>query len=773
MYKICIFAGTTEGRELVEFLAGQPVAVTACVATEYGETLLPEAANVAVLTGRLTEREILTMLAGSRFDLVVDATHPYAVAITESLKEACRTTGTEYLRLLRRASDVAPDAIYAADADAAVDFLKSTTGNILLTTGSKDLAKFARLSGFSERVYARVLPVQASLEACHQAGLSGAHILAMQGPFSEEMNLAMLQHASASFLVTKDGGEPGGFDAKISAAKTANARVIVIGRPTEAEGYSYGDTVRMISERFGLAGADVADGDAERVGLAGADVADESAGRPEAKAADSPDTFDQPSVKIVGIGPGSSNAMTVEVLDAIRQADCMIGAKRMLEAAQAAVQCGDGAATNKAAAESPHALHASLNEAVAPSEIADYIHSHTEYRRFVVLMSGDAGFFSGAKKLLPMLKDLRVDVLTGVSSLAYLCAKLQTSYEDVVPVSLHGRARDIAPDVRAHGRVFALVGGEGGINSLCRALVDAGLGNVRVSIGERLSYPDEKITVGTAATLADGEFAPLSAALIENEAADRAVAAGAAAALGGATAIAAAAADSLSAAAPHEASATCAVITPGLPDSAFLRGAGESGIVPMTKSEVRAVCLSKLALTARSVCWDIGAGTGSVAIEMALLSKNGQVYAIERNPAAVALLRENAARFPVQNLKVIEGSAPEICADLPAPTHVFIGGSSGNMRGIIQLLLVRNPSVRIVATAVSLETVAELSACAKELPFAETEVVSVQVARGKKAGDYTMMKGFNPVYVFTMQGRRADAMKRSGADTMQGRGTEL
>ena len=758
MYKICIFAGTTEGRELVEFLAGQPVAVTACVATEYGETLLPEAANVEVLTGRLTEREILTMLAGSRFDLVVDATHPYAVAITASLAEACRTTGTEYLRLLRRASDVAPDAIYAADADAAVDFLKSTTGNILLTTGSKDLAKFARLSGFSERVYARVLPVQASLEACHQAGLSGAHILAMQGPFSEEMNLAMLQHASASFLVTKDGGEPGGFDAKISAAKTANARVIVIGRPTEAEGYSYGDTVRMISERFGLAGAD---------------VADESAGRPEAKAADSPDTFDQPSVKIVGIGPGSSNAMTVEVLDAIRQADCMIGAKRMLEAAQAAVQCGDGAATNKAAAESPHALHASLNEAVAPSEIADYIHSHTEYRRFVVLMSGDAGFFSGAKKLLPMLKDLRVDVLTGVSSLAYLCAKLQTSYEDVVPVSLHGRARDIAPDVRAHGRVFALVGGEGGINSLCRALVDAGLGNVRVSIGERLSYPDEKITVGTAATLADGEFAPLSAALIENEAADRAVAAGAAAALGGATAIAAAAADSLSAAAPHEASATCAVITPGLPDSAFLRGAGESGIVPMTKSEVRAVCLSKLALTARSVCWDIGAGTGSVAIEMALLSKNGQVYAIERNPAAVALLRENAARFPVQNLKVIEGSAPEICADLPAPTHVFIGGSSGNMRGIIQLLLVRNPSVRIVATAVSLETVAELSACAKELPFAETEVVSVQVARGKKAGDYTMMKGFNPVYVFTMQGRRADAMKRSGADTMQGRGTEL
>lgn len=751
MYKICVFAGTTEGRELVSFLAGQPVAVTACVATEYGETLLPEAANVTVLTGRLTEREILTLLAGSRFDLVVDATHPYAVAVTESLKEACRATGTEYLRLLRRASDVAPDAIYAADVDAAVDLLKGTTGNILLTTGSKELAKFARLDGFSERVYARVLPVQASLEACHQAGLGGAHILAMQGPFSEEMNLAMLRNVSASFLVTKDGGEPGGFYAKISAAKKANARVIVIGRPVEEKGYSYGDTVKMISERFGFAGADVAEGDAERVGFSLADAEGESTWRPEAKAANHPGTLDQPSVKIVGIGPGSSTAMTVQALDAIREADCLIGAKRMLEAAQAACRCESSAVTKKAVAED-----VTVYEAIAPSEIAGYIRSHPEFRNFVVVMSGDVGFFSGAKKLLPLLNDTRVDVLPGLSSLAYLCAKLRTSYEDVVSVSLHGRARDIASDVQANGRVFALVGGDDGINALCRTLIDAGLGNVRVSAGERLSYPDEKITVGTAAELADGQYASLSAALIENEAADREVAADTAAAPGRATADEAAAADSLNAATPYDASAICTVITPGLPDSAFLRGAGESGVVPMTKSEVRAVCLSKLALTARSVCWDIGAGTGSVAIEMALLSKNGHVYAIERKPAAVALLRENTARFSVQNLNVIEGSAPEICADLPAPTHVFIGGSSGNMREIVQLLLARNPAVRIVATAVSLETVAELSACAKEFPFAETEVVSVQVARGKKAGDYTMMNGLNPVYVFTMQGRRPE-----------------
>ena len=330
-------------------------------------------------------------------------------------------------------------------------------------------------------------------------------------------------------------------------------------------------------------------------------------------------------------------------------------------------------------------------------------------------MSGDTGFFSGTKKLLPLLADCDTTVLPGLSSLSYLCARLQTSYEDVPVISLHGRQHQIVPEVRGNSRLFVLVGGENGMKDLCRTLKEGGLGGVSMSIGQRLGYPDEAIIRGTASELADGDYAPLSVVLIEN---------------------------------PHP----DAVITPGLPDEAFLRSEDGAAVVPMTKSEVRAVCLSKLRLTERAVCWDIGAGTGSVSVEMALQAKKGQVWAIERREDAAVLLRQNRERFHAENLTVISGSAPEACASLPAPSHVFIGGSAGNMRQILSLLLEKNPAVRIVATAVSLESAAELTDCLSAFSFAQTEVVSLQVARGRKAGRYHLMSGQNPIYIFTMQG---------------------
>ena len=655
MCKICIFAGTTEARWLVELLSTQPVAVTACVATEYGETLLPEANNVTVRSGRIPVGEIIEMLSETKFDLVIDATHPYAASITESVARACAETGTEYLRLLREESDKVSGVQYASSAEDAAAFLSKTDGNILLTTGSKDLKTYSRIKDFTARVYARVLPLDASLTLCREAGVQPSHILAMQGPFSEKMDTAMLRAVSAKWLVTKDGGEAGGFPAKVAAARKAGADVLVIGRPKQREGKSFSQVLEILERRFGF-------------------------------------KFPQ-SVQIVGIGPGSRDAMTQEVRRAIEEADCLIGARRMLDAARGGQK---------------------TFAAIAPQEIADFLRAHREYRRCVVVMSGDTGFFSGTKKLLPLLSGCEVRVLPGLSSLSYLCAMLQTSYEDVHVVSLHGRAHDIAADVRAHARVFALVGGEHGVNDLCRTLTENGLGTVTVSVGERLSYEDETITTGTAEELQSKAFAPLSAVLIENDYPD-------------------------------------AVVTHGLPDEAFLRGAGEVGVVPMTKSEVRAIALSKLRLTERAVCCDIGAGTGSVAIEMALQAKRGHVYAVERRIDAVELLKKNQAAFHVENLTVVSGTAPEACRDLPAPTHAFIGGSAGNLRDIVSMLLAKNPHVRIVATAISLESVAELTACMKDFAFTEAEAVSVQIARGKKAGLYNLMTGQNPVYIFTMQ----------------------
>lgn len=659
MSKICIFGGTTEGRELAEFLSGQPCDVMVCVATDYGQTLLPEGEHVSVSAKRLPVGEIVSLLTEHRFDLVIDATHPYAQSITKSIARACRETGTPRWRLLRGASGVSPEHTYVETVSDAAAFLSGTEGNILLTTGSKELAGFSQLPGFSERVWARVLPLQSSLDACAQAGLPASHIFAMQGPFSEAMNAAMLRTIGAQYLVTKDGGAPGGFEEKESAAKSAGARLVVIGRPPEEEGLSLSKTISALCARFGFA--------------------------------------PKPEVFIAGIGPGSEALQTQEVRAAIRRADCLIGARRMLDAVAGPQQLAI--------------------DAIAPETIASHIAQHPECGVFCVVMSGDTGFYSGTKKLLPLLRDCRVRVLPGLSSMSYLCARLGVSYEDAVPVSLHGRDFDIAREVRRRRKVFTLVGGDGGMQALCERLTQAGLGYVRIAVGERLSYPDEAITRSTAQELRSHTFDKLSAALIENDT-------------------------------PNE------IVTPGLPDEAFLRNLEPGKLVPMTKSEVRSICLSKLRLTPNAVCWDVGAGTGSVSIEMARLCADGTVYAIEKNEQALALLEKNRESFSASNMQIIPGLAPEACRDLPAPTHAFLGGTSGSVRDILALLLEKNPRVRIVATAVTLESVSALSSCMADFEIAEC--VSVQVSKAAQLGQYHLMQAQNPVYIFTLQNGGAD-----------------
>ena len=482
----------------------------------------------------------------------------------------------------------------------------------------------------------------------------------MQGPFSEAMNAAMLRTIGAQYLVTKDGGAPGGFEEKEAAAKSAGARLVVIGRPPEEEGLSLSKTISALCTRFGFA--------------------------------------PKPEVFIAGIGPGSEALQTQEVRAAIRRADCLIGARRMLDAVAGPQQL--------------------TIDAIAPETIASHIAQHPECGAFCVVMSGDTGFYSGTKKLLPLLKACRVQVLPGLSSMSYLCARVGVSYEDAVPVSLHGRDFDIAREVRRRRKVFTLVGGDGGMQALCERLTQAGLGHVRLSVGERLSYPDEKITCGTAQELRSHTFDKLSAALIENDT-------------------------------PNE------IVTPGLPDEAFLRNLEPGKLVPMTKSEVRSICLSKLRLTPNAVCWDVGAGTGSVSIEMAWLCADGTVYAIEKNERALALLEKNKEAFSASNMQIIPGLAPEACRALPAPTHAFLGGTSGSVRDILALLLEKNPRVRIVATAVTLESVSALSSCMADFEIAEC--VSVQVSKAAQLGQYHLMQAQNPVYIFTLQNGGADA----------------
>lgn len=171
----------------------------------------------------------------------------------------------------------------------------------------------------------------------------------------------------------------------------------------------------------------------------------------------------------------------------------------------------------------------------------------------------------------------------------------------------------------------------------------------------------------------------------------------------------------------------------------------------MTKSEVRTVSLAKLKLTEDSVCYDIGAGTGSVAVEMALRAHQGMVYAIEKKEDAAALIEENKRKFVTDNLTLIRGTAPAAMCGLPAPTHAFVGGSSGNLREILMLLVRKNKDVRIVINCITLETVTEALQAVKDFDFEESEIVQLGVSRAKELGRYHMMMGENPIYVITCQ----------------------
>ncbi len=237
--RLLVFAGTTEGRELLEaLLAYRETDLTACVATQYGAGLLPKHPRLHVQVGRLDEAAMEKLFRETLVSYVIDATHPYAAEATENIRQACAATQTPYLRLLRQSQSI-PHTIHTGNVQQAAEFLNTVEGNVLVTTGSKELAAFTAVREYPQRLFVRVLPVPDVLKQCEELGFSGRHIFAMQGPFSEELNLAMLRQTEAKWLVTKESGTAGGFAEKCRAAQRAGAQVVLIGRPDETEaGYS-------------------------------------------------------------------------------------------------------------------------------------------------------------------------------------------------------------------------------------------------------------------------------------------------------------------------------------------------------------------------------------------------------------------------------------------------------------------------------------------------------------------------------------------------------
>ena len=394
-------------------------------------------------------------------------------------------------------------------------------------------------------------------------------------------------------------------------------------------------------------------------------------------------------VYLIGVGMGGPATMTLQALEAVRACPVLVGARRLLEGWEADHDCVP---------------------LIAAADIAEYI-GKAPLGPVGVLLSGDTGFYSGAKKLWPLLGEHEVVTIPGLSSLTYFCARLQATWQDVKLVSAHGRDCDLTGEIARNPRTFALTGGAVKAADVCRALAERGLGDVKVSVGERLGYPDERIVTAPAAELAGEDFDSLAVLLAENP---------------------------RPAAPPWRG--------PGLPDAAFLRGD-----VPMTKEEVRALALSKLRLEENHIVWDVGAGTGSVSVECALACPRGRVYAVEKKPEALALIGENRARFGVDDLEIVAGTAPEVLEALPAPDRVFLGGTSGNMEEILNVVFRKNPAARVVCTAVTLETVGEAARLFARLEGAD--MAQVSVTRTRPAGPYHLMDAQNPVWLFSGEGR--------------------
>lgn len=247
--KIFLLGGTTEGRQIGEFLKKQEVKVWVSVATDYGKELLDaqklENTDIKVIQSRLQEQEMIDLLKRENFDLVIDATHPYAQMVTHNIKEACAITQTAYKRIIRK-SYKEEGIRHFETIEAIVAFLNHTEGNVLLTTGSKDLPAFTHVKAFEQRLYVRMLPVAKTIEECLKIGFKMSHLICMQGPFSKAMNRAMLGHIQAKYMVTKDSGEIGGYKEKVDAAKAMKVELLLLDRPEEERGIGVEEVCELL-----------------------------------------------------------------------------------------------------------------------------------------------------------------------------------------------------------------------------------------------------------------------------------------------------------------------------------------------------------------------------------------------------------------------------------------------------------------------------------------------------------------------------------------------
>ncbi len=673
MKEVLIFGGTTEGRRLSEYLAEAGIAHTICVATEYGEQVLKEHSLVKVHQGRMQEQEIRTFIKEKDYAAVVDATHPYAEVITQNIKAALEGLPIPYYRLQRKmAENQTYEKLYYFDShEECALALEAANGNILLTTGSKELIVYTSKEILRSRLYIRVLPSMESIRLCEEKGISGKQILALQGPFSAELNEAIFRQYNITCIVTKESGINGGFSEKIQAAKNLDIPVFVISNTTKKDGLSFVEICSVMNKLY-----------------------------TKINEKKNKEIFE---IILAGTGMGAKGNLTKEAEQEIAQADIILGAERMISKYEPKLE------------KRPYYL---------ASQIVPYLREQQDKmtetgKKVVILFSGDSGFYSGCEKLYQSLKQeveqgnlsASLHILPGISSISYLASSIGVSYHDAAIRSIHGKReweQEILVTVKQNTKTFLLTSGVKDIQALGRLFLENGLEKCVIIAGYQLSYPEHELLELSVEACCKLNKEGLYICLIQNPTVQ-----------------------------PKQ-------LTHGKTDEDFIRDK-----IPMTKEEVREVSICKLRLQEDAVLYDIGSGTGSIAVEVAGLSESVRVFAIERKEEAFSLIESNCKRFGTRNVAVIQAFAPEGLEKLPTPTHAFIGGSGGNMKEIMMLLYQKNPKLRVVINAISMETICEMREIIEVYKdkIEDLDIVQLQVNKAKKIGDYHLMQAQNPVWI--------------------------
>ena len=459
MSDVIIFGGTTEGRRLAELCGEHKIQTVVCVVSEYGEMLVPESPSVQVIRKALDKDEMEALFVAEKPSLVLDATHPYARVVTENVTQVCQKMGIVWYRVLRKSEleTKNADSIVTVDSvDQAVEWLKSHEGTVLVTTGSKELVKYTAIPDYKERIFARILPDSQALLNSETLGFLRNHMIAMQGPFSLEMNIATMRMTGANYLVTKESGHAGGFLDKIHAAEAVGATALVIGRPLKETGISLEEACQYL-EPFGT------------------------------------ETITR-TITLIGIGMGAPGMWTVAARKTLLEADAVAGASRMVESVEK--DLGEKA----------------VLKAYDGKKILDWFEHAPQLRKLAVLYSGDTGFYSGASRLAETLRErqevgkdqeIQLEILPGISTVSYLASKLQIPWQDLELESLHGREAKPWEALERGKNVFLLLGGVEPVAEVSRMISEHGFGSWLVSAGKNLSYDDEEILTDTAENMKD------------------------------------------------------------------------------------------------------------------------------------------------------------------------------------------------------------------------------------------------------------------------------